>query len=77
MPARLRTGQSSRENLFETAVDVAPVAVVLAGALAMAQSQKSQPKGRTVKGTVVDKKGNPIRSALISLKKTYRCGPPG
>src|SRR5713226_5221191 len=43
-------------------------AVVLAGALSMAQSQKSQPKWRTIKGTVVDEKGNPIGSALVRLK---------
>ena len=43
-------------------------AVVLAGALAMAQSQKSQSKWRTIKGTVVDGKGSPIGSALVRLK---------
>lgn len=42
--------------------------VVLTGALAMAQGQKNQAKWRTIKGTVVDKKGNPIGSALVRLK---------
>lgn len=44
------------------------MAVVLAGALAQAQSHKGQAKWRTVKGTVVNWKGDPIGSALLYLK---------
>ena len=57
-----------RATLRRRLILVPLAAVVLAGALVMAQSPKSEPKWRTVKGTVVDKKGNPAASALVRLK---------
>lgn len=46
-----------------------PVAtLVFCMALDTVQGQESQVKWRTVKGTVVDKKGNPVASALVYLK---------
>ena len=54
---------------MRTQLILVPVAaMVLAGAVATAQGQESQPKWRTVKGTVVDKKGNSVASAVVYLK---------
>ncbi len=44
--------------------------VFLGASLGAAQTQKSQGRWFTVKGTVVDEKGRPVASAKVSLKDT-------
>jgi len=54
---------------LRTRLILVPVAtLVFCMALATAQGQESQVKWRTVKGTVVDKKGNLVASAVVYLK---------
>jgi len=60
---------------LRTRLILVPVAtLVFCMALATAQGQESQVKWRTVKGTVVDKKGNLVASAVVYLKD-LRCYP--